>query len=198
MRRYRLFAFLGGTASIFAACMIAATSAVCQDSGKPAKLNVERVPTKLSDHRPIGPETWRLARTPNPAGGPDTISIAKIADATRSDHDVAGLMLRCGEGATIEVLVILIEPMPPRTHPKVTVVAGAMTTELTGSVVPGALVLLPEKASALVEHAWQSIPELAVAITENQRSIHGVIPLADINTAMQTLQSNCPKALSGR
>ena len=51
MRRYRLFAFLGGTASIFAACMIAATSAVCQDSGKPAKLNVERVPTKLSDNR---------------------------------------------------------------------------------------------------------------------------------------------------
>jgi hypothetical protein len=47
-------------------------------------------------------------------------------------------MLRCGEGATTEVLVILIEPLPPRTHPKVTVVAGAMTTEFIGSVVaPG-------------------------------------------------------------
>ena len=58
--------------------------------------------------------------------------------------------------------------------------------------------LLPEKASALVEHAWESIPELAVAIAEDHRSLHGVISLADISTAMQTLQSNCAKALHGR
>ena len=108
-------------------------------------------------------------------------------------------MLRCGEGATTEVLFVLIEPLPPRTHPKVTVVAGAKTTELTGSVAtPGALVLLPEKASALVAGAWQSIPELAVSIAENDRSLRGVIPLAGINTAMQTLQSNCPKAIHRR
>jgi hypothetical protein len=108
-------------------------------------------------------------------------------------------MLRCGEGATTEVLVILMEPFPLRTHPKVTVMAGAKTTEFTGSVVtPGALVLLPEKASALVEGAWQSIPELAVAITGDHPSLHGVIPLADISTAMQTLQSNCLKAAHGR
>jgi len=103
-------------------------------------------------------------------------------------------MLRCGEGATTEVLVVLIEPLPPRTHPKVTVSDGATTTKLTGSVVtPGPLVLLPEKASALVERAWRSIPELAVAISEDHRSLHGVIPLADISTAMRTLQSNCLK-----
>jgi hypothetical protein len=174
MRRYKLLALIGGTAAICAAWMIAATSAVCQD----------------------GLETWRLARTPNPAGGPDIISITKIVDSTRSDHDVAGLMLRCGEGATTEVLIVLTKPLPPRTHPQVTVVAGATTTEFTASVVtPGALVLLPEKASALVEDAWQSIPELAVAIAENDRSLRGVIPLADISTAMQTLQSNCPKAI---
>ena len=124
----------------------------------------------------------------------DSITITKIADAARSDHDVAGLMLRCGEGATTEVLVVLIEPLRPRTHPKVTVSAGATTTELTGSVVtPGALVLLPEKASALVERAWRSIPELAVAISDDHRSLHGVIPVADIGTAMRTLQSNCLK-----
>jgi hypothetical protein len=71
-------------------------------------------------------------------------------------------------------------------------VAGATTTEFTASVVmPGVLVLLPEKASALVDHAWQSIPELAVAIAEDHRSLHDVIPLADISTAMPTLQWNC-------
>jgi hypothetical protein len=94
-------------------------------------------------------------------------------------------------------LVVLIKPLPLRTHPKVTVVAGATTSVFTASVVtPGTLVLLPEKASALVERAWQSIPELTVAIADNHRVLHGVIPVADISTAMQTLQSNCPKAVN--
>ncbi len=134
----------------------------------------------------------------NPAGGPDSISITKIADPTRSGQDIAGLTLRCG-GAPAEVLIVLIEPLPLQTHPKVTVVAGAKTTEFVGSVVtPGILVLLPEKASALVEGTWQSIPELAVAIAEKNRWLHGVIPLANISAAMQTLPSNCPEARHSR
>jgi len=48
----------------------------------------------------------------------------KSANTTGSDQDIAGLMLRCGEGATTQVLVVLIEPLPLRAHPKVTVVAG--------------------------------------------------------------------------
>lgn len=108
-------------------------------------------------------------------------------------------MLRCGEGATTQVLVVLIKSLPLQAHPKVTVLAGTTTTEFTASVAtPGALVLLPEKASALVEDAWQSVPELTVSISESRRSLHGVIPLADIRTAMQTLQSNCPTAVPGR
>ena len=215
MKRCRLFAFLNGSAAMCAAWLIAPDSAICQDGRKSAKLSSEvqhcqpakkdparmpckdgnsSGPTHLSQQPPVGTGTWQLTRTPNPAGGPDSISITKIADAARSDHEVAGLMLRCGEGATTEVLVVLIEPLPPRTHPKVTVSDGATTTKLTGSVVtPGPLVLLPEKASALVERAWRSIPELAVAISEDHRSLHGVIPLADISTAMRTLQSNCLK-----
>ena len=213
MRHYRLFAFIGGSAAICAAWIIAPDSAICQDARKTATLSSQHCqsakkdpartackdgnssgPTHLSQQPPVETGTWQLTRTPNPAGGRDSILITKIADAARSDHEVAGLMLRCGEGATTEVLVVLIEPLPPRTHPKVTVSAGATTTELTGSVVtPGPLVLLPEKASALVERAWRSIPELAVAISEDHRSLHGVIPLADISTAMQTLQWNCLK-----
>jgi hypothetical protein len=42
------------------------------------------------------------------------------------------------------------------------------------------------------------VPELAVSISENRRSLHGVITLADISTAMRTLQSNCPTAVPGR
>ena len=101
-------------------------------------------------------------------------------------------MLRCAEGATTEVVVVLIKSLPPQTHPKVTVSAGAVTTQFTGTVLTsGGLVLLPEKASALLERAWQSVPELTVSIAEDRRSLHGVIPVADMSTAMQTLQSNC-------
>jgi hypothetical protein len=212
MRPYRLFVLLGG--SICAAWTIVPSSAVCQDSRKTAKLSTEvqhcqttkkdspRRPCykegnssgPMSQQRPAEPRTWQLARTPDPARGRESFSITKIADANRSDHDVAGLMLRCGEGATTEVLVVLAEPLRPRTHPKVTVLAGATTTPFTASVVtPGDLVLLPEKASALVEHAWRSTAELAVAITDDHHSLRGVIPLTDIGTAMQTLQSNCLK-----
>src|SRR5215467_2045597 len=219
MKRSRVLALLGASAAICAAWTIAPGSAVCQDAGKTAKTNNEaqhcqitkkdsaRIPcqkegnvggpVRQSQQQPTEPATWQLARTPNPAGGPDSISITKIAEATRSDQDVTGLMLRCAEGATTEVLVVLIKPLPLRTHPKVTVVAGAMTSVFTASVVtPGALVLLPEKASALVERAWQSIPELTVAIADDRRVLHGVIPVADISTAMQTLQANCPKAVN--
>ena len=108
-------------------------------------------------------------------------------------------MLRCAEGATTAVLIVLGAPLPPRTHSKATVVAGATTTEFIASVVPpGDLVLLPEKASALVEKDWQSAPELAVSISDNKRVLHGVIPLEDIGNAMQELQSSCPKVVRGR
>jgi hypothetical protein len=108
-------------------------------------------------------------------------------------------MLRCAEGATTNVLIVLAAPLPLRAHPKVIVAAGATTTEFIASIVPpGALVLLPEKASALVEKTWQSVPELAVSITDNNRALRGVIPLEDLSNAMQELQSNCPKAVRGR
>ena len=214
MRPYRLFVLLGGSAAICAAWTIVPSSAVCQDSRKTAKLSTEvqhcqtskkdspRMPYckegnssgPMSHQRPVEPEPWQLARTPDPARGRESFSITKIADANRSDHDVAGLMLRCGEGATTEVLLVLAEPLRSRTHPKVTVSAGATTTPFTASVLtPGDLVLLPEKASALVEHAWRSSAELAVAIADDHHSLRGVIPLTDISTAMQTLQSNCLK-----
>jgi hypothetical protein len=142
--------------------------------------------------------TWQVTRTPNPHGGPDAISISKITNVIPSDQNIAGIMLRCGEGATTDVVVVLVTPLPSRTHPKVTVTAGTTTTELTASVVtPGTLVLLPEKASALLEDTWQAAPELAVSIMDGHRSLRGIIPLDDISAAIATLRSHCPKAVHG-
>jgi hypothetical protein len=162
-RMRRMFAPLGGTA-ISVLCMIAATSALCQNNERPAKASSEvehcqgakeaakdvtkderaparcreegnsKAPASASQQQPTEAGTWQLARTRNPAGGPDTISMTKILDGTQSDQDVTGLMLRCSEGAIIDVLVVLIAPLPLQTHPKVTVVAGSTSTDFIASV----------------------------------------------------------------
>ena len=210
----------------FAFCIAAAigvfwsTSAWCQEAAKQPKLNsgVERCRRINNEHmrmqcleqmnsgaasvpqqQPTAPGSWQLTRTPNPSGGPDSISITKLTNPASSERDIAGLMLRCAEGATTNVLIVLAAPLPLGAHPKVIVVAGATTTEFIASVVPaGSLVLLPEKASTLVEKTWQSVPELAVSIADNNRALRGVIPLEDLSNAMKELQSNCPKAVRGR
>jgi hypothetical protein len=203
-----------------AICAFWLSSACCQEAAKQPKLSseVERCRRINNEHmrvhcleqinskaapvpqqQPTASGTWQLARTPNPSGGPDSISITKITNPTPSEQDVAELVLRCAEGATTDVLIVLAAPLPPRSHPKVTVVAGATTTELIATAIPpGALVLLPEKASALVEDTWQTVPELTVSITDKNRALRGVIPLEGISKAMQELQSNCPKVVHGR
>ena len=179
----------------------AAPTSWCGCSSRPTASRAAPTPDAATRPSPASPAPWDASGRSGVgigrrAGGRLDVDLAAAAE---SDHDIAGLMLRCGEGATTEVLVVLVEPLPARTHQKVTVVAGRTTTEFTGSIVTsGALVLLPEKASALVENAWQSVPELTVAIADNHRSLHGVIPLADIGTAMRTLQSNCPEGTRSR
>jgi hypothetical protein len=112
---------LGLAAIICIYWMFTTTAALSQDSRNPRKLEKEvehcsrikdeherircekeensRPSTDVSQPPPPEPGTWQLARTPNPAGGPESISIMKGANTTGSDHDIAGLMLRCGEGA---------------------------------------------------------------------------------------------------
>jgi hypothetical protein len=155
-----------------AICAFWLTSACCQGAAKQLELNseVERCKRINNEHmrthcfeqinskaapvpqlRSTASGTWRLARTPNPSGGRDSISITKIANPTPSEQDVAGIMLRCAEGATTNVLIVLAAPLPLRAHPKVIVAAGVTTTEFIASVVPpGTLVLLPEKRNAYI------------------------------------------------
>jgi hypothetical protein len=143
----------------------------------------------------VGP--WPLVRTPNPTGGRDAVSVLKTADITKSDIDFAGLMLRCGEH-NIEVLIVLVRPLPPRAHPRVAVTTGGKPIDFTGSVVPpGAEVLLPPEATALASGPWQTAPELSVEVGAVQgddppSQIRGVISLAGLGAALAQLQANCP------
>jgi hypothetical protein len=137
-------------------------------------------------------DAWRLVRTPNPAGGPDAVSIVQTADITRSDLDLAGLMLRCAQTGT-EVLIALVQPLPPRATPKVSVSTGASAISFTATVVPpGALVLLPQDASALADGPWQNAAELTVDIEDTSEQVKGVIPLTGLGNALPNLLANCP------
>jgi hypothetical protein len=121
----------------------------------------------------------------------------KTADVTRSDIDLAGLMLRCAD-SNIEVLIVLVRPLPPRAHPKVAVTVGSKTTEFTASVVPpGAELLLPQEAAVLTSGPWQAAPELSVEVgavegDDRPTPIQGVISLAGLGAALPRLQANCP------
>ena len=145
-----------------------------------------------TQQQPSGADAWRLVRSPNPAGGPDAISIVRTADVSRSDIDLAGLMLRCRDGA-IEVLVVVVRPFPPRAHPEVTIGAGAATSEFTTSVVPpGALLLLPPSATQLAQGPWDAVPEIVVSVRDEQGPFRGVVQVSGLASALQALQSNCP------
>jgi hypothetical protein len=137
-----------------------------------------------------GSGTWRLVRTPNPAGGADAVSIMQTADVAKSDLDLAGLMLRCGE-SNVETLLILVRSFPFRAHPKVTVAAGSKSGRFTATVVPpGSALLLPGEATALAAGPWQSAAELTVTV-DDENPIRGAIPLAGLGPAYQRLTANC-------
>ena len=138
-----------------------------------------------------GAGTWRLVRTPNPAGGADAISIMQTADVSRSDFDLAGLLVRCGEETT-EVLIVLVRPFPASARPKVTVGAGSQSVEFTARVAaPGLMLLLPAEANALAAGPWQAASELTIAVADEHAPIRGVVPLAGLSTALRELRQNC-------
>ena len=141
---------------------------------------------------PGGAGAWRLVRTPNPSGGADAVSITQTADFSRSDVDLAGVMIRCGE-TTIQVLIVLVRPFPPRSNPKVTVTAGSgKPLEFASSVAPpGFLLLLPLEAEVLANGPWQQVPELKIAVADDQASIQGVVPLTGLGPALRVLRANC-------
>jgi hypothetical protein len=133
---------------------------------------------------------WHLVRTANPRGGPDAVSISHTADITRSDLDLAGMMLRCGE-KSVEVMIVVVTPFSPRARPNVSVGADGKEWKFDAQVVsPGAL-LLPVEATNLANGSWQQTRELSVKVTSQNQSFGGVIPIEGLAEALATLDPNC-------
>ena len=115
----------------------------------------------------------------------------RTADPVKSDPDLAGLWLRCGDGA-FEVLVVLLEPFPVRAKPQVTIVAQPRNIVFQATVAaPGTALLLPHEASVLAGSHWRRLNELSITVDEGGRRIVGRVPLTGLDDALDALRRNC-------
>jgi hypothetical protein len=134
---------------------------------------------------------WHLVRTPNPKGGADAISIMHPADTSRSDLDLAGLMIRCGK-TNAEVVIVLLPALSFRTRPHVTFGKPGNESQFEATVAPpGTAVLLPADATTLVSGPWQTLDDLFIQIDEGQATIRGVVKLAGLQAAFKILETSC-------
>jgi len=157
-----------------------------------AGLALIAAPAAADTQRPKPPSDWHLLRTANPRGGPDAVSISHTADITRSDLDLAGILLHCGEKG-VEVMIVVVTPFSPLARPDVTISTGSKEWRLSAHVVsPGAELLLPAEAMSLATGPWQSARELAVKVTSQEQSFGGIVPIEGIADALATLAANCP------
>lgn len=134
---------------------------------------------------------WHLMRTPSPNGGADAISLIHTPDASRSDIDLAGLMIRCHDRGT-EVAIALLRAFPIRAKPIVIFGRPGNETRLETTVgAPGTVLVVPGNANALVGELWREEKDLFLQIDVNQTPIHGVIPLAGLQAAFKVLAASC-------
>jgi hypothetical protein len=136
------------------------------------------------------PGAWRLVRTANPRGGPDAVSIMHTADTSRSDLDLAGLMIRCNDGRS-ELAIVVLSAFPLRARPQVTL--GSEGARFEASVgPPGTALVLPGEPKDLLGKAWANESDLVVRVSDGPKTISGVVPLAGVQSASTVLKANCP------
>ncbi|PPQ16847.1 hypothetical protein CV770_24255 [Bradyrhizobium sp. AC87j1] len=142
---------------------------------------------------PAPSSVWKFSRTQGAKDGESFAAITKTADTTQSDPDFAGLIVRCAPKGKIDVLVALIRPFPPRSHPKVTIAAsgGGTLTFDASMAAAGAAVLLPDEVAAFAAGKWQSTASLSVVVRESDSEIKGVVALNGLREAYHSLLANC-------
>ena len=160
--------------------------------GLPCQSLAQLMPPRSQDPGTTLEGGWRLLRTPDPRGGRESIAVSHTADLLRSDPDFAGMMLRCA-GGEIELVYVLVRPLPPRSRPQVTLNFEGKSLRFEATVVPpGASIRLPREAAALAGGAWHSLREVSVAIDDGAAGkINGVVLLEGLRTAYAALRAAC-------
>lgn len=136
---------------------------------------------------------WKFTRTQGAKEGESYGAIMKTADTAQSDPDFAGLIVRCAPNSKIDVLVALIRPFPPGSHPQVTIASsnGGTVTVGASMAAAGAAVLLPDEVSAFAGGRWQTTASLSLIIKENGSEIKGMVTLNGLQQAYHALRANC-------
>lgn len=136
---------------------------------------------------------WKFTRTQGAREGESYAAIMKTADTARSDPDFAGLIVRCAPQGKVDVLVALVRPFPPQSHPQVTIASsnGGTVTFEASMAAAGAAVLLPDEVSAFAGGQWQTTPSLSLAVKESDSEIKGMVTLNGLRQAYHALLANC-------
>lgn len=135
---------------------------------------------------------WKLVRTPNPRGGPEAVSVMHTADTSRSDLELAGLMIRCNSGRS-ELAIVLLRAFPLRAHPQVFLGPSGHETRFDATISPpGTAVVLPGDPKAVIGSAWAAESDLFIRVIDGPTRVSGVVPIAGLKSAFTLLMSNCP------
>ncbi|QQN65734.1 hypothetical protein JIR23_08615 [Bradyrhizobium diazoefficiens] len=137
--------------------------------------------------------SWKFTRTQGAKEGESYGAIMKTADTAQSNPDFAGLIVRCAPKGKVDVLVALVRPFPPRSHPRVTVTStpGGTVAVEASMAAAGAAVLLPDEVSAFAAGKWQLTASLSIVVKESDSEIKGVVALNGLREAYNSLQANC-------
>lgn len=147
-------------------------------------------PSEQQNAASTGP-SWRLVRSTGANGEPGAPAILHTIDFERSNPRLAGLMLRCGK-QSIEIIIVVIEPFPPRARPQVTLRTSGQVFQFEGSIIPtGAGILLPSDATGSLIGPLRSASELEIKIADRESVLDGVVPLSGLSTAIDSLNSEC-------
>lgn len=134
---------------------------------------------------------WHFVRIHNPSGGADAISIMHTADTSKSDLDLAGLTIRCGE-TNAEVIVVLLRTFPLRARPQVIFGDSGSEIKFEATVAPpGTAVLLPKDAMHLVSGSWLTMSNLLIRVDDGKTTIRGVVALVGLHEALKVLLASC-------
>lgn len=132
-------------------------------------------------------EEWRAVG----GNGATEKAILRTAEFERSDPRLAGLMLRCHENK-IEPVIIIVEPLRPQSHPKVTLRVGDKEVYLVGDATPtGKGIRLPVGVKDMTESPWSDSRELTIHIDNGTHPIEGIVSLAGLSAAIKSFGAAC-------
>ncbi|WOJ89225.1 hypothetical protein RZS28_15675 [Methylocapsa polymorpha] len=138
-------------------------------------------------------DSWRRVHGPDSNGGTEAAAILHTAEFERSDPRLAGLMLRCGDHG-VEVIIVVVEPFPPHARPKITLRVAGQESYFEGIVIPtGAGVRVPVDAWKLATGSQLGSKELGVKISDGESMIDGVVALAGLRPALESLSVDCAR-----